>query len=68
MTQNKLDKPIIHEVIRQELQDQLITERVHINQMKALFRDILNYDHGRAYIYQLPEELTERIVKCLKEF
>lgn len=66
MTPN--NKNIIRDVIRQELQDQLIIERVKISHLKALLRDLLKYDQGRAYINQLPTELTERVVKCLKEF
>ena len=48
MTPN--NKNIIRDVIRQELQDQLIIERVKISHLKALLRDILTYDQGRAYI------------------
>lgn len=66
MTPN--NKNIIRDVIRQELQDQLIIERVKISHLKALLRDLLKYDQGRAYINQLPEKLIERIVKCLKEY
>ena len=66
MTPN--NKDIIKDVIIQELQDQLIIERVKKSNLKALLRDILKYDQGRAYINQLPKELIERIIKCLKEF